>query len=134
MTNHIRSSFLMALAAFVLPLAVAANDPGNAEGYPNGASYVSVGGTLQSSIRGQHLGVSAPEATAGRRITLAPDTRYANVVRGETVTFVYRGKAFTWNFDTLGTPVFELAEIAPRDFGTGHVRIYVGEDNRYISG
>lgn len=133
MARYRRALILVLLLPFVLPIA-AADDQRDAEGNPSWAGAVSAGGPLQSSIRGQHLGVSAPEASAARRISLAPDTRYANVLRGETVTFVHRGKAFTWNFDTLGTPVFELAEIAPRDFGTGHVRIYVAPNEFDISG
>jgi len=44
------------------------------------------------------------------------------------VTIVNGEQAFTWMFDTLGTPSFELAKIAPRDFGTGHLSVYVALD------
>lgn len=71
---------------------------------------------LKSSIRGQHLGSTAPEAAAGRTIELRPGIKYVNVERGETIKFVSGNKSFTWRFDTLGTPNFTLTEIAPRDF------------------
>lgn len=80
------------------------------------------------------LGYSAPETTAQRTIVLAPDTRYANVEQGETVKFVSQGKAFTWNFDTFGTPVFALKDIAPKDANVGNITVYVGPNRWYSSG
>lgn len=74
------------------------------------------------------LGTPAQEAPSARVIKLGPGSKYVNVYRGEIVTIVNGEKAFTWRFDTLGTPSFELAKIAPPDFGAGHVRVYVAPD------
>ena len=71
------------------------------------------------------LGTPAEGALADRIVKLGPASRYLNVYRGDTITIVSGEKAFTWKFDTLGTPVFELAKIAPRDFGAGQITVYV---------
>ncbi len=126
----IRHHHLLALTlatAFSLPVAAGADDKRTGEDNSNWLSHNPASqGPLKNTVRGSHLGVAAPIDKAGRRIVLDPGTRYANVVRGETVTFVYGDKSFTWQFDTLGEPNFRLAEIAPQDFGTGHVQVYVG--------
>ena len=74
------------------------------------------------------LGTPAQGASADRIIKIGTGSKYLNVYRGEIVTIVNGEKAFTWKFDTLGTPSFELAKIAPRDFGAGQVRVYVAFD------
>lgn len=80
------------------------------------------------------LGYAAPEAAAQRTIVLEPGARYANVEQGETVKFISQGKTFTWNFDTLGTPVFSLGEIAPKDANVGNVTVYVSPNRWYKNG
>ena len=80
------------------------------------------------------LGTPAQAAQAARVIKLGAGSEYLNVNRGEIVTIANGEKAFTWMFDTLGTPSFELAKIAPRDFGTGHLRVYVALDPNDIGG
>lgn len=79
------------------------------------------------------LGTPAQAALASRIIRLGIGSEYVNVNRGEVVTIVNGENAFTWMFDTLGTPSFELAKIAPQDFGTGHLRVYVAPDPNYLS-
>jgi len=71
------------------------------------------------------FGVAAPEKAANRVIKLDGNTKYLNVVRGETATIVKDGKSFTWQFMTLNTASFELGQIAPKDFGAGHEIVYV---------
>lgn len=78
------------------------------------------------------LGTPAQAALATRIIKLGTGSEYVNVNRGEAVTIVNGEKAFTWMFDTMGTPSFELAKIAPRDFGTGHLSVYVAPDPNYL--
>lgn len=80
------------------------------------------------------LGTPAQVTQAARVIKLGTGSEYLNVARGETVTIVNGEKAFTWMFDTLGAPSFELAKIAPQDFGTGHLRVYVAPDPNDIGG
>lgn len=79
---------------------------------------------LNSGIK-DPIGTAAPEAAAQRTITISPTTKYVNVERWEVVKFVVDGKSFTWHFDTLGTPIFELAAIAPKDINVGKVVAYV---------
>lgn len=74
------------------------------------------------------LGTPAPGALTDRVIKLGAGSKYLNVNRGEIVTVVNGEKAFTWRFDRLGPSSFELAKIAPRDFGTDHLRVYVAPD------
>jgi hypothetical protein len=79
-------------------------------------------------------GNAVQEPNAGRTIELRADTSYINVEAGETVRFVSQGKTFAWHFDTLGTPVFKLGEIAPRDANVGNVTVYVDSNPLYRGG
>lgn len=74
-----------------------------------------------------HRGSVAPAKNAARTVVIQPDAKYVNVDRWEIVSLMYNDKSFTWKFDTFGAPNFSLAEIAPSDFGTGHVRVYVSD-------
>ncbi len=74
------------------------------------------------------FGSPAQGMPAARVVKLNADAKYLNIQRGEVVTVVNGEKTFTWRFDTLGTPTFELAKIAPQDFGTGHIVVYVADD------
>ncbi len=74
------------------------------------------------------LGTPAQGVLAARVIKLGAGSKYLNVNRGEIVTIVNGEKAFTWRFDMVSMPSLELAKIAPRDFGTGHLRVYVAVD------
>ena len=80
---------------------------------------------LLSSRVKEPFGTTAPEAAAQRTITITPTTKYVNVERWEVVRFLVDGKSFTWNFYTLGTPIFEMAAIAPKDINVGKVVVYV---------
>jgi hypothetical protein len=75
-----------------------------------------------------HRGSPVQSGYADREVTLAEGAKYLNVKHNETVRINVGGKSFTWRFDTLGTPVFRLGEIAPQDLGAKDVRIYVFED------
>ena len=80
------------------------------------------------------LGTPAQGALSARVIKLDTGSKYLTVYHGEIATIVSGGKAFTWRFDTLGTPSFELAEIAPPDFGARAVRVYVAPSPDELSG
>ena len=80
------------------------------------------------------LGTPAQGARADRVINLGAGSKYVNVHRGEIATIVKDGKSFTWMFDTLGTPSFGLAAIAPPDFGADQVRVYVSPSPGDLSG
>jgi hypothetical protein len=51
---------------------------------------------------------------ASRVIDLTSRRSAINVTAGETVQFNLDGRSVTWNFDTLGTPVFSLTKIVPQ--------------------
>lgn len=74
------------------------------------------------------FGSAAPSSSAQRTIKLDQNSKYINVTQGETITFVFEGNSFTWNFDTFGTPVFNLKEIAPKNINTQNIVIYTRED------
>lgn len=78
-----------------------------------------------ASNSAEHLGSAVSAKNADRTVVLKPNVESVNIERGEIVTLVYMDKSFTWKFDTLGFPTFRLAEVAPKDFGIGHVRIAV---------
>ncbi len=88
---------------------------------------------LAYNLEGQHLGSLASTQWTDRQIELRPGDKYLNVTRGETVLIKAGGKAFAWKFDTLGTPTFNLQEIAPKDFNIQGVQVYVGQ-NPYQNG
>lgn len=95
---------------------------GETNWYEHGAATA---GPLKNTINGNHLGSAAPLRNADRQIVLTGNTKYVNVKQGETVKFVADGKAFAWNFGTIGTPTFQIAEIAPAGLAVGAVRVYV---------
>jgi hypothetical protein len=78
-----------------------------------------------SSSVADPFGATATEVSAVRTINLDSGTRYVNVKRGEIIKFTSGGKSFTWNFDTLGMPNFDLSTIAPADMNAANVRVYV---------
>ena len=91
------------------------------------------GGALKSALNKSPRGMPGNPEQADRNIALKAGKKFANVTQGATVKFTSGDKSFTWKFDTLGTPNFQLADIAPTDFETNNVRIYVGE-NMFNSG
>ncbi len=74
------------------------------------------------------FGSAAPSSSAQRTINLDQNSKYVNVTQGETITFVSEGHSFTWNFDTFGTPVFDLSHIAPNNINTRNIVVYTRED------
>lgn len=78
-------------------------------------------------------GSPANVAAATRTVSLS-GIRNVNVMQGEVVKFVAGDKAFAWRFDTLDTPRFKLAEIAPKDFPAGEVVVFVAHDPAHMGG
>jgi hypothetical protein len=81
-----------------------------------------------------HRGTAIEAGNADRTVTLADGAKYLNVQRNETVRISVAGKSFTWRFDTFGTPVFKLGEIAPQVAGAKDILVYVAEDPSLLSG
>lgn len=86
-----------------------------------GASAAS--GSQDSGPYGQ-----AVAGTASRVVMIDPASRYVNVTRLETVSFVIDGKTTTWHFDTLGTRSFPLSKAIP---GANGVQVYLTESPMY---
>ncbi|MFN7085240.1 MAG: CzcE family metal-binding protein [Burkholderiales bacterium] len=111
------------------------DNPGNSQwardaATASGGSFMSMieGHMNTFKVKGQHLGSATSPQSSDRGIELRPGDRYVNVTRGETVLITVGGKSFAWKFDTLGTPVFDLQEIAPKDIDVAGVKVYVGSD------
>ena len=84
----------------------------------------------------QDFGSPGQDGNFDRVITIAPDAKWVNVTRDETIKFVdaTSGKSFVWRFDTLAN-VFDLGGIAPTGFlGGRHIDAYVGFNPRYNRG
>lgn len=80
------------------------------------------------------LAGSPASVTAATRTVSLAGTRYVNAVQGEVIKFVAGDKAFAWRFDTLNVPSFKLADIAPKDFPTGDVEVFVAPDPAHLGG
>ena len=66
-----------------------------------------------------------------RVIQLSDQARYVNVDAGEIVRIEGNGKAFTWQFNGLANQV-KLSEIAPQDFGTADITVYVDQSTNAL--
>lgn len=71
------------------------------------------------------FGTPLPPNTAEREIHLTDRTKHVNVVHWESVRFVKDGRAFDWQFDSVSTNSFRLAEIAPKEWNVGAIRVYL---------
>jgi hypothetical protein len=74
-------------------------------------------------------------AAATRIVVVTPQTRYVNVVGGETIRFLVGDKAFGWRFTPAQhIPPFDLRIIAPPGMLDHQVLVYVAIDARYLPG
>jgi len=73
-------------------------------------------------------GMAAANGAADKTIELAPNTKWVNVVNGETVRFNAGARTFSWHFSTFSDKPFDLSDIAPRDVDVKGVRVYVATD------
>ena len=55
-------------------------------------------------------------------------TNYVNVKYGETVNFVSGARTFAWTFNGLSPRAVSLDKIAPPDFATKPMTIYVARN------
>jgi hypothetical protein len=74
------------------------------------------------------MGTPAQGMPADRVIKLTAKTKGVSVLWGTVVTIMNGDKSFTWRYDTLGTKPFELAKIAPADFGAGKIMVHVVDE------
>ena len=79
-------------------------------------------------------GTPATATSTDRTVRLGPDSHRVDVANGETVHFVAEGRngrerSFTWRFDTLPEGVsVDLSKLAPADFPSHNVRVFVSPD------
>lgn len=79
------------------------------------------------------LGDPAPATMSARTIVLHTDTKYVNVVGGNTVKFDVGGQSFAWTFDVPVTITsFDLNQVAPNGVLDHPVRVYVETNPRYM--
>lgn len=74
------------------------------------------------------FGVAAADNSYDRTINLSSDTKWVNVVNGETVRFKVGDKTFSWHFSTFNARSFDLSAIAPKDAHVEGVRVFVSAD------
>lgn len=75
----------------------------------------------------QDFGSQGQDARFGRVITIAPDAKWVNVNRDETVKLIVApsGKSFVWRFDTPAM-MFDLSKVAPSGILSGRrIDVYV---------
>lgn len=79
-----------------------------------------------------YYGSQVPAARYHRVIDLA-DAKPINIVCGETVTFVNKGKQFTWQFDSIRHSRVAIDQFAPSGFDTAGKVVYIarGEHEGY---
>lgn len=81
------------------------------------------------------LGEASPNAPVVKTIVIKPDTRWVNVIGGETVKFVVGDKSFAWTFNGASSiRDFDLNRVAPAGTLDHRVTAYIGPDPRYIGG
>jgi len=74
-----------------------------------------------------YYGQPADAGAAARAVDLAT-TNHVNVKYGETVNFVSGAKTFAWTFNGLNPRAVRLTQIAPPDFGTQPLTVYVARN------
>ena len=85
-------------------------------------------------------GTPAAATPADRIVRLGPNSRRVNVAYGETVRFVAESgnpaeRSFTWRFDVIPEGnSFDLSQVAPADFPSHNVRVFVSPDPLYVGG
>jgi hypothetical protein len=85
-------------------------------------------------------GTPATATSGDRTVHLGPNSHKLNVAYGETVRFVAGGadapeRSFGWRFDVIPEGnSFDLSRVAPADFPTYSLRVYVGPDPLYAGG
>jgi hypothetical protein len=85
-------------------------------------------------------GTPATATSDDRTIYVGPNSHRVEVAYGETVRFVAEGgdaaeRSFTWRFNVVPEGIsVDLSKLAPADFPSYHVRVYVSPDPLYVGG
>jgi Heavy-metal resistance protein CzcE len=75
------------------------------------------------------FGSAIDAAQAERSITIAADTRWANVTQGESIRFVSGANVFGWKFDGTHSAV-DLSKLAPAGFVERPLMVYIKREYR----
>lgn len=106
-TKSLQVLVLSAAAVLVaMPAAAAAS---KAESFPNGRSWYGVPNSAESATR----------------VIDVRTTKAINVNCGETITFKNGDKQFTWRFDVANHRAVDLRKVAPADFTSEKLTVYV---------
>lgn len=101
------------VASFVGPIPAIANS----ETFMNGRSI---------------YGYSVPDHQG--KVVHAATLKSINVRCGDTVTFTNGGKQFSWKFDVAGHRSVALNKVAPPDFGSSMLTVYVSPREDEVGG
>lgn len=77
------------------------------------------------------FGMPAPGGDVSRVVEIGPGAQSIRVTQDERVEFRSGNRSFSWQFSTWTTDSFDLALIAPPNFASGGVRVYVTENPLY---
>jgi hypothetical protein len=116
--------------------------PTNYSGSKPGIAVATIGklNGLQSEERPSGKGTPATADGADRIVQLSPSVRWVTVPYGERVTFNSPDehgaqRSFAWRFDVAPARSFvDLDDVAPADFPSHGVRVFVAEPPEYRGG
>lgn len=84
------------------------------------------------AVAKSQFGMAAPRGEINRVIDVTTNMPWLNVTQDETVRIRNGGRSFDWQFSTWTTSSFDLAQIAPPDFGASPtLRVYVAPNPLY---
>jgi hypothetical protein len=82
--------------------------------------------------RADLLGSPVPPHAATHVMNISQDTRYVNVIAGDTIRFINGSGEFAWNFNV--NPIvqtFDLNQVAPQGLLGHELRVYVAPSPLY---
>jgi Heavy-metal resistance protein CzcE len=94
------------------------------------ASMLVLGATsiaASASFSPNLIGEPAKATPFGRTIVINSDTKWANVMQGETIKFVANGHEFSVTFNGVAAPV-DLQQLAPAGALDHKVQVYVASN------
>jgi len=94
-------------------------------------------GCASTASTDSSLGTPAEGRSYDRKIVVAANAKFVNVLDGEVIKFVVQepdgaDKSFTWHFDTSREMVGDLSKLAPAGVIGRSIKVYVGSNPRYI--
>jgi hypothetical protein len=90
------------------------------------ASLIASSSAFALTIADQY-GSAVSSQFTGRTIVIDSNTRYVNVMHGETVTIRNGDQSISWNFDGIST-AFMLSKIMPAAANAKPVEVYVAAE------